>query len=100
MERHRIASEELAYLVPHQANMRIIDAVGRRMGLEPEKVMINVEKYGNTTTAIIPLCMWEWEQKIRKGDKLILGVLKIQVFSFLFFSALHQIRYLELKTEN
>jgi 3-oxoacyl-[acyl-carrier-protein] synthase-3 len=73
MERHCLTPEELAYLVPHQANMRIIDAVGRRMGLEPEKVMVNIEKYGNTTAATIPLCLWEWEQKLRKGDKLILA---------------------------
>ena len=73
MERHKIAPEELAYLVPHQANLRIIDAVGRRMGLEPDKVMVNIEKYGNTTSATIPLCLWEWEQKLSKGDKLILA---------------------------
>jgi len=73
MERHHITSEELAYLVPHQANLRIIDAVGRRMGLGQEKVMINIEKYGNTTAATIPLCLWEWEEKLQKGDKLILA---------------------------
>jgi 3-oxoacyl-[acyl-carrier-protein] synthase-3 len=73
MERHRITPDDLAWLVPHQANLRIIDAVGRRMGLTPEKVMINIEKYGNTTSATIPLCLWEWEQRLNKGDKLILA---------------------------
>ena len=73
MERHNISPEELAYLVPHQANLRIIDAVGRRMGLAPEKVTVNIEKYGNTTAATIPLCLYEWEQKLKKGDKLILA---------------------------
>jgi 3-oxoacyl-[acyl-carrier-protein] synthase-3 len=73
MERNHIAPEDLAYLVPHQANLRIIDAVGRRMGLDPDKVMINIEKYGNTTAATIPLCLYEWENKLKKGDKLILA---------------------------
>lgn len=73
MERNHIAPEDLAYLVPHQANLRIIDAVGRRMELAPEKVMINIEKYGNTTAATIPLCLYEWEHKLKKGDKLILA---------------------------
>ena len=73
MERHAIAPAELAYLVPHQANMRIIDAVGRRMGLDTEKVMVNIEKYGNTTSATIPLCLYDWKHKLRKGDKLILA---------------------------
>jgi len=73
MDRHHIAPDDLAYLVPHQANLRIIDAVGRRMELEPDKVMVNIEKYGNTTAATIPLCLYEWEDKLRKGDKLILA---------------------------
>jgi len=73
MERHKISPEDLAYLVPHQANLRIIDAVGRRMELDPEKVMVNIEKYGNTTSATIPLCLYEWEDKLKKGDKLILA---------------------------
>ncbi|MDR3093393.1 MAG: ketoacyl-ACP synthase III [Bacteroidales bacterium] len=73
MERHSITPDDLAYLVPHQANLRIIDAVGRRMGLPPEKVMINIEKYGNTTSATIPLCLYEWKDKLKKGDKLILA---------------------------
>jgi 3-oxoacyl-[acyl-carrier-protein] synthase-3 len=58
--------------VPHQANMRIIDAAIQRTGLSPEKVMINIEKYGNTSAGTIPLCLWEWESKLRKGDNIIL----------------------------
>lgn len=73
MEKHNIAPEELAWLVPHQANLRIIEATGRRMGLSKEKVMINIERYGNTTAATIPLCLWEWEKQLKKGDKLILA---------------------------
>lgn len=73
MEKHNLKSEDLAWLVPHQANMRIIDAVANRMGLEKEKVMINIERYGNTTSATIPLCLWEWESKLRKGDNIILA---------------------------
>ena len=73
MERHNLTADDLAYLVPHQANMRIIEATARRMGLEKGKVMINIEKYGNTTAATIPLCLWEWEDKLKKGDNLILS---------------------------
>jgi 3-oxoacyl-[acyl-carrier-protein] synthase-3 len=73
MEKHNLKPEELAWLVPHQANMRIIDAVANRMGLGKEKVMINIERYGNTTSATIPLCLWEWESKLRKGDNIILA---------------------------
>ncbi len=73
MERNGLKSEDIAWLVPHQANLRIIEATGRRMGLPPEKVMINIEKYGNTTAATIPLCMWEYENQLKKGDKLILA---------------------------
>lgn len=73
MEKHNLKSEDLAWLVPHQANMRIIDAVANRMGLEKEKVMINIERYGNTTSATIPLCLWEWEKKLHKGDNVILA---------------------------
>lgn len=60
------------WLVPHQANLRIIDAVARRMELSPERVMINIHKYGNTTAATIPLLLWEWEDKLKKGDDLVL----------------------------
>jgi 3-oxoacyl-[acyl-carrier-protein] synthase-3 len=73
MERNNLKSEDIAWLVPHQANLRIIEATGRRMGLAPEKVMINIENYGNTTSATIPLCIWEYEQKLKKGDILILA---------------------------
>jgi len=73
MKKHDIKSEELAWLVPHQANMRIIEAIARRMGIRKEQVMINIEKYGNTTAATIPLCLWEWEPRLKKGDKIILA---------------------------
>lgn len=72
MERNNIASEELAYLIPHQANLRIIEAVGKRMGLEKEQVLVNIEKYGNTTAATIPLVMYDFEKNLKKGDKIIL----------------------------
>jgi 3-oxoacyl-[acyl-carrier-protein] synthase-3 len=73
MEKNNLKSEDISWLVPHQANLRIIDATGRRMGLPPEKVMINIENYGNTTSATIPLCIWEYEDKLKKGDILILA---------------------------
>jgi 3-oxoacyl-[acyl-carrier-protein] synthase-3 len=73
MERNNLTSGDIAWFVPHQANMRIIEAVARRMGLEKEKVMINIEKYGNTTAATIPLCLWEWEPILKKGDNIILS---------------------------
>ncbi|MCD4794597.1 MAG: ketoacyl-ACP synthase III [Bacteroidales bacterium] len=71
MEKHNLTSEDITWLVPHQANMRIITATAQRMNLVPEKVMINIEKYGNTTDATLPLLLWEWEDKLKKGDKLI-----------------------------
>ncbi|MGD8778288.1 MAG: beta-ketoacyl-ACP synthase III [Ignavibacteria bacterium] len=75
MEKQGLKSEDVAYLVPHQANMRIIDATARRMGLEREKVMINIDKYGNTTAATIPSCLVEYYRngKIKRGDNLILS---------------------------
>ncbi len=73
MERNNLKPNDIAWLVPHQANLRIIEATGRRMGLDPEKVMINIQNYGNTTTATIPLCIWEYEKKLKKGDILILA---------------------------
>jgi 3-oxoacyl-[acyl-carrier-protein] synthase-3 len=73
MEKHNLKAADLSWLVPHQANMRIIDAVANRMGLAREKVMINIERYGNTTSATIPLCLWEWESKLHKGDNIILA---------------------------
>jgi 3-oxoacyl-[acyl-carrier-protein] synthase III len=73
MERNNLKADDIAWLVPHQANLRIIDATGRRMGLNAEKVMINIQNYGNTTCATIPLCIWEYEKKLKKGDILILA---------------------------
>ncbi|MBI9035189.1 MAG: ketoacyl-ACP synthase III [Bacteroidales bacterium] len=73
MERHGLTAENLAWLVPHQANMRIIDATARRMGISPDQVMINIQKYGNTTSATIPLCLFEWEDQLKKGDNIILA---------------------------
>jgi 3-oxoacyl-[acyl-carrier-protein] synthase-3 len=73
MKKHNIEPEDLAWLVPHQANLRIIEATARRMGINREQVMINIERYGNTTSATIPLCLWEWESHLRKGDNIILA---------------------------
>ena len=73
MEKHGITPENLGWLVPHQANMRIIDAVARRMGISPKQVMINIEKYGNTTAATIPLCLYDYESQLKKGDNIILA---------------------------
>ena len=73
MEKHALTADDIQWLVPHQANMRIIDATARRMNLPREKVMINIQRYGNTTDATLPLCLWEWEKQLKKGDKLILA---------------------------
>ena len=73
MERNNLTGDDIAWLVPHQANLRIIDATAKRIGLPKEKVMINIQKYGNTTAATIPLCLWDWEDKLKKGDNLILA---------------------------
>jgi 3-oxoacyl-[acyl-carrier-protein] synthase-3 len=73
MERNKLRSEDVAWLVPHQANMRIIDATARRMGVGNDKVMINIDRYGNTTSATIPLCLWDWEKQLKKGDNIILA---------------------------
>lgn len=73
MKKHHIEPEDLAWLVPHQANMRIIEATARRMGINRDQVMINIQRYGNTTSATIPLCLWEWEDKLKKGDNIILA---------------------------
>ena len=73
MERNNLSADDVAWLVPHQANKRIIDATARRMGVGNEKVMLNIEKYGNTTNGTIPLCLWEWEEKLNKGDNIILA---------------------------
>jgi 3-oxoacyl-[acyl-carrier-protein] synthase-3 len=73
MERNNIAPDDLTWLVPHQANMRIIEATAKRMGIRKEQVMINIQKFGNTTAATLPLCLWEWEPQLRKGDNIILA---------------------------
>jgi len=73
MERNNLTSNDVTWLVPHQANKRIIDATASRMGLDSDKVMINIERYGNTTNGTIPICLWEWESKLKKGDNLILA---------------------------
>ncbi|HIG32584.1 MAG TPA: ketoacyl-ACP synthase III [Flavobacteriales bacterium] len=73
MNNNNLSADDVAWLVPHQANKRIIDATARRMGIGNEKVMLNIEKYGNTTNATIPLCLWEWESQLNKGDKIILA---------------------------
>jgi len=73
MERNLLSSNDIKYLVPHQANMRIIEATARRMGILKEQVMINIERYGNTTSGTIPLCLWEWENQLKKGDNVILA---------------------------
>jgi 3-oxoacyl-[acyl-carrier-protein] synthase-3 len=75
MSRNKLTSGDVAYLVPHQANLRIIDACRERMGLDPSKVMINIDRYGNTTAATIPLCLSEWYQngKLERGNNLVLS---------------------------
>jgi len=73
MQRNNLTADDIAWLVPHQANLRIIDATASRMGLPKEKVMVNIQKYGNTTAGTLPLCLWEWEKKLKKGDNLILA---------------------------
>ena len=73
MEKNKLSPDDIAWLVPHQANLRIIEATGRRMGIPPEKVMINIQNYGNTTAATIPLAIWEYEKQLKKGDVLILA---------------------------
>ncbi len=73
MEINQLTGEDIAWLVPHQANKRIIDATATRMGIGSDKVMLNIVKYGNTTAATIPLCLWDYEARIKKGDNLILA---------------------------
>jgi 3-oxoacyl-[acyl-carrier-protein] synthase III len=73
MERNKLTADDISWLVPHQANKRIIDATASRMGVGPEKVMLNIHRYGNTTNGTIPLCLWEWEKKLHKGDNIILA---------------------------
>jgi 3-oxoacyl-[acyl-carrier-protein] synthase-3 len=73
MERNNLKADDIAWLVPHQANKRIIDATANRTGVSADKVIINIERYGNTTNGTLPLCLWEWESKFKKGDNLILA---------------------------
>ena len=73
MKKNNLSSDDIAWLVPHQANKRIIDATSRRMGVGDDKVMLNIERYGNTTAGTIPLCLWDWENQLKKGDNLILA---------------------------
>lgn len=73
MEKNKLKSDDIAWLAPHQANRRIIDATAERMGVPEEKVMVNIDRYGNTTSGTIPLCLWEWESKMKKGDNIIMA---------------------------
>jgi 3-oxoacyl-[acyl-carrier-protein] synthase III len=73
LERNNLTGDDISWLVPHQANLRIIDATANRIGLPKEKVMINIQKYGNTTAATIPLCLWEWESRLKKGESIVLA---------------------------
>lgn len=73
MNRNNLTPEDVDWLVPHQANLRIIDATANRMGLPSEKVMVNIQKYGNTTAGTLPLCLWDWENQLKKGDNLVLS---------------------------
>ncbi|MEN9346609.1 MAG: beta-ketoacyl-ACP synthase III [Flavobacteriales bacterium] len=73
MEKNNLTADDVAWLVPHQANLRIIDATARRMGVGNDKVMINIQRYGNTTAATIPLCLHDWESQLKKGDNIILS---------------------------
>lgn len=72
MKRNNLTADDVDWLVPHQANLRIIDATVERTGLSPDKVMVNIERYGNTSAGTIPVCLWEWESRLRKGDNIIL----------------------------
>lgn len=73
MEKNKLTADDIAYLVPHQANMRIIEATANRAGVPKEKCMVNIDRFGNTTAATLPLCLWDYESNLRKGDNLILA---------------------------
>lgn len=73
MERNNLTEKDIAWLVPHQANLRIIDATANRIGLTKDKVMINIHRYGNTTAGTVPLCLWDWEKQLKKGDNILLA---------------------------
>jgi 3-oxoacyl-[acyl-carrier-protein] synthase-3 len=73
MKRNHLAGDEIDWLVPHQANKRIIEATAERMKLPMERVMVTIHKYGNTTAATIPLCLWDYERKLKPGNRLIIA---------------------------
>ena len=73
MDRNQLSSDDISWLVPHQANKRIIEATAKRMGVDDSKVMLNISRYGNTTAGTIPLCLWDYESQLKKGDNLILA---------------------------
>jgi 3-oxoacyl-[acyl-carrier-protein] synthase-3 len=73
LEQNKLTGDDIAWLVPHQANKRIIDATANRMGLSQDKVMLNIQRYGNTTAATIPLCLWDWEKQLKKRDNIVLS---------------------------
>ncbi|HEX8356643.1 MAG TPA: beta-ketoacyl-ACP synthase III [Segetibacter sp.] len=73
LKRNNLTGDDIAWLVPHQANKRIIDATSNRIGISPEKVMLNIMRYGNTTSGTIPLCLWDWQKQLKKGDNLVLA---------------------------
>ncbi len=71
-ERNNLTNENITYVIPHQANIRIIEAVANRLEVPMEKVLINIQRYGNTSGATIPLVLWDFEKQLRKGDNLLL----------------------------
>ena len=73
LDRNNLTGDAISWLCPHQATLRLIDATANRMGLPKEKVMINIQRYGNTTAATLPLCLWDWESKLKKGDNIVLA---------------------------
>jgi 3-oxoacyl-[acyl-carrier-protein] synthase-3 len=73
IQRNNLTADDIAWLVPHQANKRIIDATARRMGLSDEKVLLNIQRYGNTTAATIPLCLWDYQGRFKRGDNIVLA---------------------------
>jgi 3-oxoacyl-[acyl-carrier-protein] synthase-3 len=73
IQRNNLTADDVAWLVPHQANKRIIDATARRMGLSDEKVLLNIQRYGNTTAATIPLCLWDYQGRFKRGDNIVLA---------------------------
>lgn len=73
MERNNLKGEDISWLVPHQANKRIIDATANRVNISSDKVMMNIERYGNTTAGTIPLLLWDYEKQLKKGDNLIIS---------------------------